>query len=57
MPSGILLYEGIVPYPDYDIASAADMEGEVYRSYIDQLYMRKHLNWLHSELYKSRDSS
>jgi hypothetical protein len=54
--SGICQYEGIIPYPDFDIAVLGGIEGGVYRSYIDQLYLRKHLNWLHNELYKSRDS-
>ena len=55
--SGILQYEGIMPYPDYNLAVLGGMEEDVYRSYIDQLYMRKHLNWLQKELYKSRDKS
>lgn len=55
--SGILQYEGLMPYPDYHVAVSGGMKEYVYRSYIDQLYMRKHLNLLHGELYKPRESS
>lgn len=55
--SGILQYEGLMPYPDYHVAVSGGMKEYVYRSYIDQLYMRKHLNLLHGELYKPRESN
>ncbi|SPO00771.1 uncharacterized protein DNG_03519 [Cephalotrichum gorgonifer] len=58
--SGILRLDNNFPYPNVDVwlrswiqgePSASKLANSVMRSYIAQLYLRRHLNWIHSDIY------
>lgn len=52
--SGILTYEGMVPYPNMQVAQKSGFPVDVVFSYSAQLYLRKHLNQIHKMLYNPR---
>lgn len=56
--SGILAYEADLPYPDMNLAQNAEretLEDSVFHLYLGQLYLRKHLNTIHSKIYHPKN--
>ncbi|KAF3760800.1 hypothetical protein M406DRAFT_216035, partial [Cryphonectria parasitica EP155] len=55
LPSGILQYEGLLPYPDMTVLhDELGFSEEVVNSYMAQLYLRKRMNEISGQLYNPK---
>lgn len=57
LPSGILQYEGLLPYPNLDLmVTKLKFPLDVMKSYVAQLFLRKRMNEISGQLYNPKQS-